>query len=47
MLKETIKTDTEINLLIARSLVQRGYKKIGVLGIVSSNLNDIVLGNNI
>ena len=33
LLRETIKTDTNINILIAKSLIQKGYKKIGVLGL--------------
>ena len=33
LLRETIKTDKEINILIAKSLVKRGFKKIGVLGL--------------
>ena len=33
LLRETIKTDNEINILIAKSLINRGYKKIGVLGV--------------
>jgi len=33
LLRETIKTDNEINILIAKSLINKGYKKIGVLGI--------------
>lgn len=33
ILKETIRTDTEINRLIARSIVRRGAKKVAVLGL--------------
>lgn len=33
ILSSTIRTDTQINNLIARSLIRRGYKKIGVLGL--------------
>lgn len=33
LLRETIKTDTNINILIAKSLIKKGYKKIGVLGL--------------
>ncbi|MBF0558806.1 MAG: nucleotide sugar dehydrogenase [Nitrospirae bacterium] len=33
ILKETIRTDTEINLLIARSIARRGAKKVAVLGL--------------
>tara|TARA_B110000483_G_scaffold98644_1_gene120990 strand:- start:789 stop:2111 length:1323 start_codon:yes stop_codon:yes gene_type:complete len=33
LLRETIKTDNEINILIAKSLVKKGYQNIGVLGI--------------
>lgn len=33
ILKETIKTDTEINLLIARSIARRGARKVAVLGL--------------
>lgn len=33
ILRSTIKTDTQINNLIARSLIKRGYKNIGVLGL--------------
>jgi len=33
LLRETIKTDNEINILIAKSLINKGFKKIGVLGI--------------
>ena len=33
LLRETIKTDNKINLLIARSLIKRGFKKVGVLGL--------------
>ena len=32
-IKETIKTDNKINLLIAKSLIKRGFKKVGVLGL--------------
>jgi len=33
LLRETIKTDNEINILIAKSIINRGYKNIGILGI--------------
>ena len=33
ILKETIKTDTAINLKIANSIINRGYKKIAILGL--------------
>ncbi len=33
LLRETIKTDNNINILIAKSLIKKGYKKIGVLGL--------------
>tara|TARA_B110000858_G_C17792175_1_gene470508 strand:+ start:1280 stop:2602 length:1323 start_codon:yes stop_codon:yes gene_type:complete len=33
LLRETIKTDNEINILIAKSLIKKGYKNIGILGI--------------
>jgi len=33
LLRETIKTDSNINILIAKSLIKKGYKKIGVLGL--------------
>ena len=33
LLRETIKTDTNINVLIAKSLIKKGFKKIGVLGL--------------
>ena len=33
LLRETIKTDTNINILIAKSLIKKGFKKIGVLGL--------------
>ncbi len=33
ILKETIKTDTKINVLIAESLIKKGFKKIAVLGL--------------
>ena len=33
LLRETIKTDKEINILIAKSLIKKGFKKIGVLGL--------------
>ncbi len=33
LLRETIKTDKLINLHIARSLIKKGFKKIGVLGL--------------
>ena len=33
LLRETIKTDKNINLLIARSLVKKKYKNVGVLGL--------------
>tara|TARA_B100000787_G_C16199099_1_gene303453 strand:+ start:483 stop:1805 length:1323 start_codon:yes stop_codon:yes gene_type:complete len=33
LLRETIKTDNEINILIAKSLIKKGYQNIGVLGI--------------
>ena len=33
LLRETIKTDNEINILIAKSLIKRGFKKIGILGL--------------
>ena len=33
LLRETIKTDKLINLYIARSLIKKGFKKIGVLGL--------------
>ena len=33
LLRETIKTDNEINILIAKSLIKKGFKKIGVLGL--------------
>ena len=33
LLRETIKTDNEINIIIAKSLISRGFKKIGVLGL--------------
>lgn len=33
LLQETVTTDNEINLLIARSLITRGFKNIGVLGL--------------
>ena len=33
LLRETIKTDNKINLLIAKSLIKRGFKKVGVLGL--------------
>ena len=33
LLRETIKTDNNINILIAKSLIKEGYKKIGVLGL--------------
>ena len=33
LLRETIKTDKNINLLIARSLVKKKFKNIGVLGL--------------
>ena len=33
LLRETIKTDNEINIFIAKSLIKKGFKKIGVLGV--------------
>ena len=33
LLRETIKTDNEINILIAKSLIKKGHKNIGILGI--------------
>ena len=33
LLRETIKTDNKINLLIARSIVKRRLKKVGILGL--------------
>lgn len=33
LLRETIKTDNEINILIANSIVKRGLKKVGILGL--------------
>ena len=33
LLRETIKTDDRMNLLIARSIVKKGFKRIGVLGL--------------
>jgi nucleotide sugar dehydrogenase len=33
LLRETIKTDNEINILIAKSIIKKGYKNIGILGI--------------
>jgi len=33
LLRETIKTDNEINIIIARSLIKKGFKKIGILGV--------------
>ena len=33
LLRETIKTDNNINILIAKSLIKKGFKKIGVLGL--------------
>ncbi len=33
LLRETIKTDNQINILIAHSLIKKGFKKIGVLGL--------------
>ena len=33
LLRETIKTDNEINILIAKSIIKNGYKNIGILGI--------------
>ena len=33
LLRETIKTDKDINILIAKSILKKGYKKIGVLGL--------------
>ncbi len=33
LLRETIKTDNDINILIAKSLIKKGFKKIGVLGL--------------
>ena len=33
LLRETIKTDKEINVLIAQSLIKQGFKKIGILGL--------------
>tara|TARA_B100000900_G_C20573184_1_gene714179 strand:+ start:457 stop:1779 length:1323 start_codon:yes stop_codon:yes gene_type:complete len=33
LLRETIKTDTNINILIAKSLIKKGYKNVGVLGL--------------
>ena len=33
LLRETIKTDNKINIMIAKSLIKKGFKKIGVLGL--------------
>jgi nucleotide sugar dehydrogenase len=33
LLRETIKTDNEINIIIAHSLIKKGFKKIGILGV--------------
>ena len=33
LLRETIKTDNQINIIIAKSLIKRKFKKIGVLGL--------------
>ena len=33
LLRETIKTDSSINKLIAKSIIRRGFKKIGILGL--------------
>lgn len=33
LLRETIKTDNDINILIAKSIIKKGFKKIGVLGL--------------
>ena len=33
LLRETIKTDSAINKLIAKSIIRRGFKKIGILGL--------------
>ena len=44
LLRETIKTDNNINILIAKSLIKKGYKKIGVLGLsYKGNLNVAIL----
>lgn len=33
LLRETIKTDNDINIIIAKSLIKKGYKKVAVLGL--------------
>ena len=33
LLRETIKTDDKMNLLIARSITKKGFKRIGILGL--------------